>query len=492
MVLGAQYSPMAVRVFLLAFSSFVTCLAQSSAENQLDPRAFVPSGALITKQMSVDFEGDHVTEIVQMYSVPDASDSVYHRAGINVLKFNLQSGWMLAYREAGTIMPGPEKITTEVVTSSRGKQGVVVIFYHSGAGTVTVWHLLASVDGKITKLDPAKMRAKALAEREYVDNGYNRVKTKGDLIIEDFAGYTRHAARCCPNRPSLELRFKFTSRAFVLDSVEEIPYERLPGGTGPLLRLHENGLWAYGYQLADGFLVYGGSESPKDASPSTPPAILALRKSLIEEGLFGDAGDYLVLGGLYKFASKSEAAAVMLARSADGDREWKDENGRTLRAPKEEPANLTVLGVSGIWTGVEERNGSRDVFAAKLEQSGQRVSGTVRNQPIVNGGVNGDRLSFDVQETIHATAHFQLTLAAGRLRGERRFGAEPLAGDVNTTGRAILEVSPSHISSCAGVSGRAAIPRRIFWPHARSSCSADRNRRKRPGFPRSDQGPSLG
>jgi TonB family protein len=424
MTLGAQYSSMTLRVFLLVFASFVTCLAQSGGSRQLLPRAFVPSGASITKQMSVDFEGDRVPEIVQMYSVPDASDSVYHTAGINVLKFNPQSGWMLAYRETETITPGPDQITTEVVTCTSGKQGVVVISYHSGAGTVTVWHFLASVDRKIAKLDPAKMRAKALEERGYADNGYNGVKTNGDLIIEDLAGYALHTARCCPNRPSLELSFQFTGRALVLDSVKEVPFERPPGGIGPLLRLHENGLWAYGYQLADGFLVYGGAESPKDAAPSTPPAILTLRKSLIEEELFGDAGDYLVLGGLHKFASKSEATAVMLARSADGDREWKDENGRPVRAPREEPINLTVLGYSGMWSGFEERKGSRNVLVARLEQRGQSISGKLGDRLIVNGGVKGDLLSFDVQESIYTTSHFQLTLADGRLRGEHRFGSD--------------------------------------------------------------------
>jgi TonB family protein len=422
--MGVQYSSMTFRVFLLGFASFVTCLAQSGGSRQLRPQAFVPSGASITKQMSVDFEGDRVPEIVQMYSVPEASDSKYQTDGINVLKLSPQSGWILAYREEETIMPGADRITTEVVTGTGGKCGVVVISYHSGAGTVTVWHLLASVDRKIAKLDPAKMRAKALEEREYADNGYNGVKTNGDLIIEDLAGYTRHMARCCPNRPSLELSFRFTGRALVLDSVKEVPYERPPGGIGPLLRLHEKGLWAYGYQLADGFLVYGGSESPKDASPSTPPAILALRKSLIEEELFGDAGDHLALSGLHKFASRSEAAAVMLARSVDGDREWKDENGRPVRAPRAQPINLTVLGYSGMWSGFEERKGSRYVLVARLEQRGQSISGKVGDRPIVNGGVEGDLLSFDVQETIYAASHFQLTLADGRLRGERRDGSE--------------------------------------------------------------------
>jgi hypothetical protein len=61
-----------------------------------------------------------------------------------------------------------------------------------------------------------------------------------------------------------------------------------------------------------------------------------LRKSLIKEEVLGDAGNYLILGGVHKFASKSEAAAVMLARCADGDREWKDENGRPVSAPGHE------------------------------------------------------------------------------------------------------------------------------------------------------------
>jgi len=118
MALGAQYSSVTLLVFLLVFASFVTCLAQSGGSRQLRPRAFVPSGASITTQMRVDFEGDRVPEIVQMYSVPDASDSVYHTAGINVLKFNPQSGWMLAYRETESIEPGallsvPHDVSTD-------------------------------------------------------------------------------------------------------------------------------------------------------------------------------------------------------------------------------------------------------------------------------------------------------------------------------------------------------------------------------------------
>jgi hypothetical protein len=115
----------------------------------------------------------------------------------------------------------------------------------------------------------------------------------------------------------------------VLDSVKELPYGVPQSGThGPLLRLSGNGLWAYGYQLADGFLVLGGSKAAKDRGSSTPPSIAALRKSLLDQGVLADAGSYLALMADYKFASLSDAASVMLARRANGEIEWKNENGR--------------------------------------------------------------------------------------------------------------------------------------------------------------------
>lgn len=159
------------------------------------------------------------------------------------------------------------------------------------------------------------------------------MQATGDLVIEELSGYSRHAARCCSNRPSLEMSFKFTGSSITLDSVKELPYGLPKGSHGPLLRLSGNGLWAYGYELADGFLVLAGSESPKDHAPSTPPAIVALRKSLLDQGVLADAGGYLALMQDYKFTSLSAAAGVILARPANGQIEWKDENGRPAGKP---------------------------------------------------------------------------------------------------------------------------------------------------------------
>jgi hypothetical protein len=183
-----------------------------------------------------------------------------------VLKYSPGFGWTRAFEEPGaTLMKGADYIRIEKLRSAGGKQGVLVINYHSGAGTVTAWHVLAYVTNKIAILDPASIRNHLLNARGYVDNGYNGVKSKGDLVMEDLTSYSHHAARCCPNWPSLEMNFKFTGRSVTLDSVKEPPYGVPKSGShGPLLHASEKGLWAYGYQIADGFLVLGGSETPKD------------------------------------------------------------------------------------------------------------------------------------------------------------------------------------------------------------------------------------
>ena len=75
---------------------------------------------------------------------------------------------------------------------------------------------------------------------------------------------------------------------------------------------------ARGYETADGFVVLAGSESPKQHVESTHNYVAALREHLIEQGLLTDAGDQLRLIQDYTFSSPSTAAAVMLARNANG------------------------------------------------------------------------------------------------------------------------------------------------------------------------------
>ena len=110
-------------------------------------------------------------------------------------------------------------------------------------------------------------------------------------------------------------------------------FQKPEAGTahGPVLHLKAKGLSARGYEGSDGFVVLAGSESPKEHVASLDQFVIALRKHLSDEGLLVDAGDRLRLVQDYTFSSPSTAAAVMLARTANGRIEWKDEQGRPLR-----------------------------------------------------------------------------------------------------------------------------------------------------------------
>jgi hypothetical protein len=122
-----------------------------------------------------------------------------------------------------------DAINIEKVRSSGGKEGVVVVSKTSGAGTATDWHVLASVKNKILKLDPTETRHKVLKARGYVFMGYNGVTVNGDAVIESLSGYSRGRARCCPDRPSIAIKSRFTGTSIKLESVKKLPAQE--GGT---------------------------------------------------------------------------------------------------------------------------------------------------------------------------------------------------------------------------------------------------------------------
>jgi hypothetical protein len=110
-------------------------------------------------------------------------------------------------------------------------------------------------------------------------------------------------------------------------------------GRTPILYLKAKGLTASGYESGDGFVVKAGAQSPRESVPSAPKDIVALREKLVANGVLVPEGDHLRLAQDYTFGSPSTAAAVMLARSANGRIEWQDANGRTLKAMQEGTAN---------------------------------------------------------------------------------------------------------------------------------------------------------
>lgn len=44
-------------------------------------------------------------------------------------------------------------------------------------------------------------------------------------MIETQPGYSKNTARCCPDKPPIEIKFKFTGNSIELDSVRELEFK---------------------------------------------------------------------------------------------------------------------------------------------------------------------------------------------------------------------------------------------------------------------------
>lgn len=101
------------------------------------------------------------------------------------------------------------------------------------------------------------------------------------------------------------------------------------------LALKAKGIVATGYESSGGFVVLSGSGVVGKEVPSIHAYISELRTSLLKQGVLSTDGSAAVFKQDYEFKSPSMAAAVVLARTANGRVEWKDSKGRTLREIQE-------------------------------------------------------------------------------------------------------------------------------------------------------------
>jgi hypothetical protein len=105
------------------------------------------------------------------------------------------------------------------------------------------------------------------------------------------------------------------------------------------LFLKAKGIEARGVDRPEGFVVRAGSMAVKDEVPSIHGYLSELRRLLVAQGVLEDAGNLYRFTQDYTFNSPSTAAGVLLGRSANGRREWKDAKGRTLKEIQEEEAS---------------------------------------------------------------------------------------------------------------------------------------------------------
>lgn len=101
-----------------------------------------------------------------------------------------------------------------------------------------------------------------------------------------------------------------------------------------LFFINAKGLKAEGDLIDDGFVVFKGSEAIIKTTPSCHDYIISSRKKLLKDGILIEKdGKYLFMED-HIFSSPSTAAGVIQGRTANGWRDWKDKNGKTLNELK--------------------------------------------------------------------------------------------------------------------------------------------------------------
>jgi hypothetical protein len=121
------------------------------------------------------------------------------------------------------------------------------------------------------------------------------------------------------------------------DFLVPISPQSLGTKTTPLLYCKMKGLVVKGIQGIAGFLVYKGSQAVLNERPSTKdfPYARTLRHRLIQDGTLEKKEKCYEFVKDTEFTSPSAAAAVVQGGSANGLREWKTEDGKTLKELEE-------------------------------------------------------------------------------------------------------------------------------------------------------------
>jgi len=96
---------------------------------------------------------------------------------------------------------------------------------------------------------------------------------------------------------------------------------------------------AEGEYTEDGLVVFEGSVCNLHETQSAGPYVKNWRDQLVKDGVLIQSGDVLKFTQDHIFSSPSTAAAVVLARRANGWTEWKYKDGKTLDQVKRQGGN---------------------------------------------------------------------------------------------------------------------------------------------------------
>lgn len=153
-----------------------------------------------------------------------------------------------------------------------------------------------------------------------------------------------------PSEPSLSEADRADMEVFLAHMLGMLPvlgvhaFEQaamLPVAQAAQLSCKGKGAVATGFEGTQGFVVKAGSQAVAESVPSMEQHVLCMfdiRQELIANGVLALEGGFYRFTQDYIFSSPSTAAAVVLGRSANGRFEWKDVQGRTLKALQEAEA----------------------------------------------------------------------------------------------------------------------------------------------------------
>lgn len=150
-----------------------------------------------------------------------------------------------------------------------------------------------------------------------------------------------------PLVPTLSKSQTADVESFLIDVLGIFPllglgvFEKTEQGTQPhgeLLFIESKGIKATGYEDPKGFVVLKGSQFVKEEVPSIHPYMTSLRKDLLEQGVLVSNDNAFVLTQDYVFNSPSTAAGVIQGRTANGRKDWKNKDDKTLREIQEAAA----------------------------------------------------------------------------------------------------------------------------------------------------------
>ena len=99
---------------------------------------------------------------------------------------------------------------------------------------------------------------------------------------------------------------------------------------------------AEGEYTEDGLVVFSGSTANLEEVKSAGPYVKSCRDQLIKDGVLKKDGNVYRFTEDHIFSSPSTAAAVVLARTANGWREWKYKDGKTLDEVKRQDGKNKV------------------------------------------------------------------------------------------------------------------------------------------------------